>query len=224
MKFYQEIKLQLNNLNDHIVASLNNIKDIFDYIDHNLKSDNEKKYIYQDIVSKVINYREKSLRNGKSGNECALFTAANSRSTNIVEYLLSTFGTIINIDNPNNVGRTPLYVASYFGHVKIVHLLLNYNYTTKTISNIDVNKQDIVGFTPLFVAAKKNKWKCVELLLKSKQCDINLSNNKGETPLWIAAGEGCIESLKLLLKYGASVDKRDEKQVCMMIHCVNICK
>ena len=282
MRFYQQIKLQLqsNNINDNNIE-INNIEDVMDNVDINInqlqlngKSDNCNELTLKDIVSNVINYRERSLNNGKWGNHCALFVASRVGTVNIVEYLLTTFGTIINIDNSNVVDRAPLFMASFFGHTKIIHLLLNHS--TMTISHI--NKQDTKGFTSLFVAAQNghfeivqllmqhgadvniaearshtplwiaslrgrndivecliesnkvknydrcgmqtilyaaaqnNQWKCVELLTKSGKCDINLANDTGASPLWRAASMGCIESLKVLVEYGADVEQR-EKQV-----------
>ena len=80
MKFYQQIKLQLQLKNDNSInININNIEDVMDNIDTK-----NSKSMLQDIVSNVINYRERSPNNGKWDNYCALFMAARCEAINIV--------------------------------------------------------------------------------------------------------------------------------------------
>ena len=198
MKFYQLIKFQLinndSNIDINIDVDINNTQDIINHINgNNLKSD--EKLVYQEIVSNVINQSEKSLNDDKYRNNCALYMAARSGATKIVEYLLSTFAPVININNPNLGDRTPLYIAAFYGYIKIVELLLNHE--KMTISGI--NKQDRKGFNSLFVAAQHGHIEIVELLIKHG-ADVNISNDQSNTPLWIASLRGYSEVVKCLIE------------------------
>ena len=132
-----------------------------------------------------------------------------------------------------NDGRTPLFTASYQGHVEVVKLLLaapgidvnqaNNNGFTPLYNasqeghvevvklllavGADVNKASKGGWTPLYMASRNGHAEIVKLLLAAPGIDVNLANNNGDTPLFIASYQGDVEVVKLLLAVGADVNK-----------------
>eukprot|EP00757_Euglenozoa_sp_SAG-D1_P016150 gene16150-4899_t len=74
--------------------------------------------------------------------------------TKCMELLLG-FGA--KVDQPNNNGATPLYIASYNGHTKYMELLLD--------RGAKVYQPNNNGATPLYIASQNGHTKCMELLL-----------------------------------------------------------
>ena len=91
------------------------------------------------------------------------------------------------------------------GNIEIVTALLE--------AGIDIN-QTIEGFSILFIAAWDGKTSLMEALIK-KGADVNFQYTgdqvdiAGKTPLMIAASEGHTEAVSLLLRSGASANKKD---------------
>src|SRR3989344_1880983 len=99
---------------------------------------------------------------------------------------------IKDINNKNEYGITPLYLASDNGHNKCVELLLKNGATHEKNNN---------GNTPLHWASRNGHDKCVELLLKYGAT--NEKNNIGDRPLHLASRNRHDKCVELLLKYGA---------------------
>ena len=95
-------------------------------------------------------------------------------------------------------GNTPLTLAAYDGHAKVVGELLK-------AANVDVNKANNDGNTPLMYAARNSHIKVVMELLKAANVDVNKANNGGSTPLTSAAYDGHAKVVRELLK-AANVD------------------
>ncbi|MFC3417692.1 ankyrin repeat domain-containing protein [Algoriphagus hitonicola] len=93
-------------------------------------------------------------------------------------------------------GFTPLGLASYFGHIELVRLLLTHG----AIPNIPSNNSFRV--TPLHSACAISNYEIAERLLKNG-AEVNAKQQNGVTPLHSAAHHGKKELVKLLLKYGA---------------------
>ncbi|KAF1778302.1 Ankyrin repeat-containing domain [Phytophthora cactorum] len=66
---------------------------------------------------------------------------------------------------------------------------------------------DEEGDTPLTTATANGHSAVVNMLVE-KGAAINLANNNGWTALMYAATEGSLEDASVLLKHGASVDKK----------------
>ena len=152
-----------------------------------------------------------------------------------VANLLYRYGAVVDVQGDYDF--TPLYAASYDGHVDIMRWLLNHGADANAFCS---------GFTPLIEAASEMHLEAVQVLLEHN-ADINLRNKYGDTPLnWIlshngsegklvdmvrqllehgadpnicndkhktplhgALSHGSLEAARLLLSYGAKVDEKD---------------
>ncbi|MFH2064371.1 MAG: ankyrin repeat domain-containing protein [Pseudomonadota bacterium] len=140
------------------------------------------------------------------------------------------------VDARDQYGKTPLILASSWGHLDIMELLIEKG------ANVNVERQ---GWTPLISAAASGHVKGVKLLL-SKGADINalegraLSlatmgqnadmvktlikakikvdgvNENGVTPLWQTAFYDMVEMAKLLIDAGADVNYRTPEGVSVL--------
>eukprot|EP01083_Nonionella_stella_P039033 106149_1 len=147
----------------------------------------------------------------KTDGATALFVACREGATQCVRHLLSNNLLFINESKTN--GRSPLFIASFFGHHEIVDLLINHSHRmTKQRMNhgiLDVNQCDSKGFTPLFVAAQNGHTKIVTLLLRNA-ADVNQSEQSGRTPLWISSLRGHVDVVRVLLDHSSiDIDYKD---------------
>ena len=78
------------------------------------------------------------------------------------------------------------------------------------VDDIQINRQrKSDGATALIAACRVEALECVHALLTSPDVDTNYNDRSGETPLWIASSRGNIQCMKVLIKYGADLNYRD---------------
>ncbi|XP_057329980.1 putative ankyrin repeat protein RF_0381 [Microplitis mediator] len=106
----------------------------------------------------------------------------------------------------NDLGRngsSPLHVAAWYGHPKIMELLINNGARLDSV----LNGSTKTGYTPLHLACLNNKIECVKVLLKygasvtPKCADVY-------HPIHIAVFKDYVEVAALLLENGADVNLR----------------
>jgi ankyrin repeat protein len=105
------------------------------------------------------------------------------------------------VDEEDEHGQTPLYVAVNNRKQHIVNFLLN--------SGADVNKK-VSGFTPLYVAVWIGDIDVVTKIVNfmvDRDMNINNDSVNGESPLHVAAWIGDTDVVQLLLDSGADVKK-----------------
>ena len=147
------------------------------------------------------------------GPSCDACTEANklmndARDVGILEKLIET---------PDNLGITPLWNASFTGHLGIVESLIK--------NNAAIDRMIIDGQTPLMRASintNSNTIEIIELLLRHK-ADIHARCKKNETALSRAAENGRKETVKILLMAGAQIDQLSVENYTVL-HMVAKCK
>ena len=90
---------------------------------------------------------------------------------------------------------TPLQVASHYGHLHVVRLLLE--------RGAAVNLASVGGSTPLLMASLSGYGTVVRLLLECGAA-VEQAPANGHTPLWAACLRGCLEVVRLLSSHGAN--------------------
>ena len=133
-----------------------------------------------------------------------IFEAACIGDTETVSQLLDTNPAILNSFSLD--GFTALGLASFFGHLSLVKLLLDKGANP----NIAANNQFKVA--PIHSACAISAFDIAELLIKHG-ADVNAKQMQGVTPLHSAAHNGQTKLSKLLIDNGADINaKMDNEQ------------
>lgn len=101
-------------------------------------------------------------------------------------------------------GYTPLGLASFFGHLDIVNVLLPYHADPNIASN------NAMHVAPLHSAVAGNYYEIVAKLIEVG-ADVNMIQADGFTPLMGAAQNGNLQIVQLLLQHGADTNARADK-------------
>lgn len=121
--------------------------------------------------------------------ESPLFSSANKGSLPHVKYFLS-MGAVI--DDPNEKGNTPLWIASYKRYPCIMKELLD--------NGADVNWKNYKGNPPLYGVCERGPVKIAELLV-SYGAEVEWENRNGDTSILLCCRNGQYEVLQFLLNY-----------------------
>ena len=123
-----------------------------------------------------------------------------------VAQLLLERGADVNTRRNNH--QTPLHVASYYGNVEIVRLLLDNG------ADPEADAPDNIGGRPLHKVSfgkcrsEEDGVRVAQLLLK-RGANVNTRRNDHRTPLHIASRFGKVEIVQLLIDRGAKIDAVD---------------
>ena len=134
-----------------------------------------------------------------------------------LEAVLDAIENGININAIGAEGNTALFIASAWGHVRVVRTLI------ESGADINLGKENY-GKTPLIVsiediARAKYFGECeaemrqveVARLLIEAGADVNAKTSEGWHTIMAAANAGSIEAVQLLLQAGADVNARDNR-------------
>ena len=131
--------------------------------------------------------------------EISILDAAKGGNTALVKQHIST-GADVNVKN--ELGMTPLFLATGMGHKEIAELLIS--------KGADLNAKDKNGGTPLHIASSRGQTEIAQLLIASN-AEVNamiLSGSyKGITPLDFATKFKRTEIANLLRKHGGKTGK-----------------
>jgi ankyrin repeat protein len=142
-----------------------------------------------------------------------LFQAAQYGNLEMVQFLVEN-ASLADINVLNEIGETPLFGATYEGHLKIVNYLLD--------KGADVNVKARHLETPLFEAIRgchykhyrtincQNYVKIIEKL-KDKGADVNVTNRRDYSPLALASNFGQFDIASYLVNT-ASADVNSKSQ------------
>jgi ankyrin repeat protein len=152
--------------------------------------------------------------------------------TQAIEFILNNYNQLIDVNQIDSHGWTPLLIATYLSHTEMVNLLLqngaNTEYTTHSnktglffaSSNGDKeivkaylgaganpSTQNKYGMTPLAITSLKGHVDVVKLLLSYRSEDLNKPAKDGFTPLMFATWLGHVEIMEFLIEKGANIEQ-----------------
>lgn len=152
-----------------------------------------------------------------------LHKAAEMNRVDLMEVLLKAFKDIIDLNEPDPDGRSPLHVAAANGFVDAIRFCV--------AAGADADATDSAGSTPLHLAAAKGHAEAVEYLVNQSAYARHVVDGDGKTAFALAAENGhsrLLDSLRLrdvllraarvddvhgmknCLAEGADVDARDQ--------------
>ncbi len=143
-----------------------------------------------------------SMPNDPLCNQLSTVKPKEKNLTNILQELL----TCENINEPNHLGYSPLFIAVQTGNSELVSLFLK----NKPVVNVNLKNTRFPKETPLILAARKAKFDILQILLEN-EADPNVQNGSGESALHVAITSMREDMVKLLLTYGADQDLPDLK-------------
>ena len=191
---------------------------------------------FHDLAERLITKHPEQV-NARNGYRLFPLPAALSKRHLHVANLLYLHGAVVDVRG--NDEDTPLFAASFYGDVDIIRWLLSHGANANAFCsgftslfeaadkmhldavqillehNADVNLQNKDGDTPLYWILSSGSWmgKLVDMVrrLLEHGADPNICNNDHRTPLHEASSHGLLEAARLLLRYGAKVDEKDEE-------------
>ena len=114
----------------------------------------------------------------------------------IVRKILKRRGDDIDVNQALTTdGSTPLYIASQFGHVDTVNVLI------KAGGNVNQAKTTD-GASPLYMASQQGNVDIVKVLLKAGGNVHQAKTTDGASPLFIASQQGNVDLVKVLIDGG----------------------
>jgi ankyrin repeat protein len=130
------------------------------------------------------------------GATLTLFEAAAAGEVDRIERLLEEAAAPIN--GYSGDGWTPLHLASFFGHAKVVELLLAHG------ADVASRSRNSNGNTALHAALAANR-RMIAGLLIGVGADVNAVDGQGWRPLHLAAANDNIHAAKALIAEGADI-------------------
>lgn len=133
-----------------------------------------------------------------------LCTACSVGQYSCVQQFLADGIEIVDLDQYNRDGWTPLMYAAYVGHDNIVNLLLDFPVDVNARSRTKKN----YGATPLMLASSCGNETVVYFLLQNG-AKIDAQDNRGWTSLFYATYQGHVNVVKMLLENDANREIRE---------------
>ncbi|KAL6283865.1 hypothetical protein ACE6H2_014794 [Prunus campanulata] len=175
--------------------------------------------IFNDLVREILSMSQEDfgnandgtfemLRMGNKGKNTVLHEAVRNGHIKLVEFLLTMDPKWASIEN--DVGESPLYLASRGGMFEILNQIL------KSTASSSHGGSD--GRTALHAAVIEKHFDIVETLLRFKQQLIKETDHQGRTPLFYAASLGQHRTVQRLLELDTSIAYVLDKEGHSPIH------
>lgn len=160
----------------------------------------------ESAVLTAVYHRQREIANllVARGATLTLFEACAAGELDRVERLLEQPGTDVNAFSAD--GWTPLHLASFFGHAKVVELLLACN------ADVAARSRNSNANTPLHAALAGNNQMVAGLLI-GRGADVNAEDAGGWRPLHLAAASNNVDAIKALVAQGADVGAKNREQL-----------
>ena len=152
----------------------------------------------ESAILTAVYHRQKEIVNllVARGAQLTLFEACAAGELERTERLLDGDAQLLNAYSDD--GWTPLHLAAFFGHSKIIELLIGRDAAVRARSrNGNAN-------TPLHAALAGNHTFAAGLLIGAG-ADVNAADGGGSRPLHIAAANNNLDAMKALIAQGAEV-------------------
>ncbi|OQR90677.1 hypothetical protein THRCLA_09240, partial [Thraustotheca clavata] len=195
---YRKVSI-LKKANGHAIAPLH-LAAINPFVEHLEK-------LVRDLDSSDIEYADK-------GGWHASHYAAICPTPDAMRVLLDAG---VNINAKTNQKETPLYLASSFGRLETVKLLLQ-RISSDELSTI-INTPAFHGKRPLHAAASHGHTDLVETLIASG-ATVSLVTTDKRTAISFAAEQGHLSCVQALIKNGADVNASDKPQRSPLMYAV----
>ncbi|MCF8462303.1 MAG: ankyrin repeat domain-containing protein [Rickettsiaceae bacterium] len=136
-----------------------------------------------------------------SSNNISLINEPLTPST-IQNLILTKYNTIVKLGLLNNLGDTPLHIATKKNFVELMRMLLEEN------ANVDAKNK--YNQTPLHFAVYNNSAEAVDLILSCNP-NVSLACNFGLTALHISTYHGLLAITTKLVTYGANIHLKNRE-------------
>lgn len=193
-----------------INAVIHNQKDIVDLlhdVNHNLVASdgdtalNKSLYIENIEITKVLLEKSDVNLKANNGNTPLLIAVTRLGHPQYYELIELLINNNADVNSQNDKGETTLELAARYGCIDVVKLLIQ--------RGAHIDHQNKEGVTPLIQAAKEKHKDIVEYLVKNN-ANVNLYDKYLWSALIFSASE-CLETTRLLLKYGAHIDHQNHE-------------
>lgn len=154
------------------------------------------RFSVEPVIDRLLPYATKEQATDEQG-RTALWFAAHAKDAKLILKLLKAD---LAADQPDNLGRTPFYVAVDHGCFECARQLVGF---------ADINHQTTSGNTALMRAAANGDAKMVSWLIRNN-ADVNIRNQRGNTALMEAVNSHDMASVKHLLVAKASPTRKNK--------------
>ncbi|KAI5951008.1 PHO81 [Candida jiufengensis] len=194
-----------SNHENHVIIN-NGVK----VVNSNDSINHSRTFIVEYIMNNLSKDEIKALliRKDFNGRNCLHYAAQNNRG-DLLDRILESFPKD-HIDEVDNESMSPLLLAIKHGHLNIIKKLVQFGANPFPRTN-----KEILQYLPINYACKFGDYKTLEYLLSNEPSTelvkilVNQQDVEGLLPLHVVSRAGHYKLIKLLIQYGAEINKTD---------------